>query len=325
MAEVIVTQLQPKPCKYCDSKRTRRYGHSKENKQRWLCNDCHHTFLDNDAQPRMKTSPSRISAAVAMFFEGLSLAAIQRQLEQIYGDKPSDGAIYSWIVKYSEEAVSKAKDYKPNVGDVWLCDETVLKVGGQNVWFYDVIDTKTRFLLASHLTDRRYLGDARIVLAKAGKEAGKKPKAVITDSLPAYPQAIGDVFGADVRHIRYKGITKEPNNNVLERFHGSLKARTKVMRGLKSMESAKLFTDAWLVFYNYLRPHESLADETPAHKAGVSFPYHNWLEVVGDSESKIASVTWATKLPPFLRQDIPPSLKRELGISRKLPKELRGF
>jgi transposase-like protein len=95
-------------------------------------------------------------------------------------------------------------------------------------------------------------------------EAGKKPRVVITDSLPAYPQAIGDVFGCDTRHIRYKGITKEPNNNILERFHGSLKSRTKVMRGLKSMESAKLFTDGWLVWYNYLRPHESLGNHTPA-------------------------------------------------------------
>jgi len=56
------------------------------------------------------------------------------------------------------------------------------------------------------------------VLAHAAKRAGKNPRVVVTDSLPSYPQAIGDVFGCDTRHIKYKGITEEPNNNILERF-----------------------------------------------------------------------------------------------------------
>ncbi|MFH1210485.1 MAG: hypothetical protein V1645_01080, partial [archaeon] len=45
-------------------------------------------------------------------------------------------------------------------------------------------------------------------------------------------------FGADTKHIRAKTLTSEPAKELIERFHGSLKSRTKVMRGLKSKETA---------------------------------------------------------------------------------------
>lgn len=320
--EEMIKEVTPVGCKYCQSMKTRRYGQTTAKKQRWLCNECHHTFIEGESIPGMKTTTDQIGAAVGMFYEGLSLNAVRRQLEQTHGTMPSDSTVYEWIAKYSKEAIAKAKDYKPNVGNVWLCDETVLKIGGQNVWFYDVIDLKTRFLLASHLSDRRYLGDARIVLAHASKKAGKKPTVVVTDSLPSYPQAIGDVFGCDTRHIQYKGITEEPNNNILERFHGTLKARTKIMRGLKSMESAKLFTDGWLVWYNYLRPHEALDNHTPAERAGVKFPHSNWQEVISDSGFVTKPVKWAdetttlhTKEPNFSPK-IPKHVLRIIGMRR---------
>jgi transposase-like protein len=271
----------------------------------------------------MRTPSEQIGAAVSMFYEGLSLNAIRRQLQQMYDVYPSDGTVYKWVTKYSKEAIGRTKDLKPEVGNVWLCDETVLKVAGKNIWFYDVIDLKTRFLLASHLSDKRYLGDARTVLTRAGKKAGKKPRVIVTDSLASYPQAIGDVFGCDTRHIKFKGITEEPNNNTLERFHGTLKSRTKIMRGLKSMESARLFTDGWLVFYNFIRPHESLHNKTPARYAGIQLENNHWDDIVRTSPYKVEKVTWADEPPPILREKIPPIIKRELGLNNKPPRWLR--
>jgi hypothetical protein len=51
------------------------------------------------------------------------------------------------------------------------------------------------------------------------------------------------------------------------------------MRGLKNFETAIDFTDGWLVYYNYLRPHESLEDKTPAEVAGIAYPYKNWSDI----------------------------------------------
>jgi hypothetical protein len=52
------------------------------------------------------------------------------------------------------------------------------------------------------------------------------------------------------------------------------------MRGLKNRKTAKLFTDGWLIQYNFFRPHEFLKGKTPTEKAGIRFPFKSWLEVV---------------------------------------------
>jgi hypothetical protein len=51
------------------------------------------------------------------------------------------------------------------------------------------------------------------------------------------------------------------------------------MRGLKNFESALEFTNGFLAYYNYIRPHSSI-DKTPAEAAGVKYPYKNWAEII---------------------------------------------
>lgn len=74
-------------------------------------------------------------------------------------------------------------------------------MGGRNVWFWDIIDVKTRFLLASHLSTSRTQYDARLLMAKAAKKADKPPKVVITDQLAAYIEGVGWNFGRETKHI----------------------------------------------------------------------------------------------------------------------------
>jgi putative transposase len=66
------------------------------------------------------------------------------------------------------------------------------------------------------------------------------------------------------------------NANLIERFHGTLKSRTKIMRGLKNSKSAKLFLGGFLIHNNFFRPHMSLSDKTPAVIAGINLPFRNW-------------------------------------------------
>lgn len=63
-------------------------------------------------------------------------------------------------------------------------------------------------------------------------------------------------------------------------MQGTLKERTKVMRGLKTLESMNAFLQGWIIHYNYFRPHLSLQDRTPAQVAGINFPYRNWKELI---------------------------------------------
>ena len=277
--EIVENYSVPDKCKFCGSRRIVRYGHY-QMRQRWFCKDCKRKFADNDAPPKMKTPTIQIASALSMFYEGMSLNAICRHMQQTYREYFSDSTIYRWVVKYTKVAVEAAKDCKVTVGEVWIADETVLKIEGRNTWFWDIIDRKTRFLLASYLSTTRGKRDARKVMERAAACAGKAPKVVLTDKLRAYLDGIELAFGSHTKHIASKGFTVKPNTNIIERFHGSLKARTKVMRGMKRKDTASLIMEGWLVHYNYFRPHETLGNKTPAQKAGVKFPYKNWLDVV---------------------------------------------
>jgi len=270
-------------CKFCGSRNVIRYGHYR-NIQRFFCKDCKRKFADNDALPNMQTPIDQIGAAIGMYYEGQSLNKVCRLLTQIYHSYPSDSTVYRWIAKFTKQAVNEAKDYKLDVGDVWVADETVLKIDGKNVWFWDIIDAKTRFLLASRLSRSRATKEAALVMNAARRRASKSPKKILTDKMGAYINAIDLVFGGAAKHIQTKPFTVEVNTNLIERFHGTLKDRTKVMRGLKDIKSARLITDGFLLHYNYLRPHEALKGKTPAEVAGVKYPYRNWQEIVAKRE-----------------------------------------
>ncbi|MBI2856210.1 MAG: IS6 family transposase [Chloroflexi bacterium] len=282
MLEVVKEQA-PIPenvsCKDCGSRKLYRHGVSR-GKQRYRCRDCGTTFLEGDTLKRMRVPVDIVGAAVSMFYEGLSLTAIQRQLDQIYEVRPSDSTVYEWVVRFTKVAVKAIQGLRPKVGDTWVGDETVLKIGGKNTWFWDIIDEDTRFLLASHLSTTRWTRDAQTLMGRALRAAGRSPKIVLTDKLASYIEGVESIFGADARHIQSGPFKLDRSTRSIERFHGTLKARTKVMRGMTNMETAKLVMEGWLVHYNYLRPHEGLGGETPGRVARVKVPFRTWTDIV---------------------------------------------
>ena len=61
---------------------------------------------------------------------GMPLDAIQRHLNQQFETYYSESGIYNWVVRFSKEAVNRVRDFQPIVGDTWIADESVIKVGG---------------------------------------------------------------------------------------------------------------------------------------------------------------------------------------------------
>lgn len=267
-------------CKYCgDTENVVKFG-TLNGIQRYYCKKCERKFVDNKALYGMRTPIDVIGSALNMFYEGLSLNAIRRQLNQTYSYTPSDSTVYEWIIRFTNAVLSTIDTYKAKTGSMWVADETVLKVAGNNTWFWDVIDSKTRFLLASHFSRSRTTKDCQIVMIDAIEHSLYIPSSIITDKLRAYSDGIELVFGAYTEHFQSHGFIRQPNTNMIERFHGTIKARTKIMRGMKKLDTAKLIMNGWLIHYNFFRPHESLKGKTPAKIAGIAFPFKNWEDVV---------------------------------------------
>ena len=237
--------------------------------------------MDNDALPGMKKPADQVVLAFNTCYQGMSLNAIRRHLQKMYNNYPSDSTVYEWIEKFTKKAVKQTINYKPEVGDVWVTNETRINIGGQEVWIWDIIDTKTRFLLASHLSTKRTISDARVLLTEAARKAEKQPKVVITDHLAAYIDGVEFSFGAGTKHLPLKSFRTGLGTQFIERFYSTLKVRTKAMHRLKSINNAKNILQGWLVHYNYLQRHEELGDRTPAQKAGIKHIFKNWNDLFG--------------------------------------------
>ena len=305
MTEIKITALPN--CKLCNSDNVIKWGKYKGDQQ-YYCKDCHSKFNASDTLFHMKTPANHVSSALNMYYEGMSVKAIRRNLQQEYGNMPSTATIYEWIMKYTQYATDSIKGYQPEkIGDTWIADETVLEIDGKNIWLFDIIDDKTRYLLATRLTRSRTTQDAQMLMDRAIKTAGKEPKIVITDKLASY---LDVRYGKGAEH-RQGGIARvKDNTQKIERFHSTLKQRTKVMRGLKNIETAHDFVEGWLVHYNYLRPHTALNDKTPAEVAGIDFPYKNWADITRHKPSKPITIEHQPRAT--IR-----TIKEQTGITRR--------
>lgn len=277
-------------CKFCGSTDLVKNGTYK-GIQRWLCRSCRRGFVNNKALPKMKYPIRMIASILSMYMRGLSEGDIKEHLKINWDYTPTDATIFRWVQRMAKIAQDETKNYQPKVGDEWIADETVLFIGGDKYWLFDIIDSRTRFLLATHLTPTRNISDVKTLLDRASTRARKTPKVVITDSLKSYIDGVELAYGADTKHIQTKGLTAEINTNIIERWHGTLKERTGVMRGFKKLESAQTTLNGWITHYNFLRPHESLNGKTPAEVTGIVSPYRTWLDIVNSQQGKIHKPT----------------------------------
>jgi putative transposase len=282
MTPVTISEIPA--CKYCQSENVIKFGAVK-GIQRYYCKDCRHKFVSSDTIPMMQNPTKTIADSLNMHYEGMSLNEIRRNFIQQDNNYISKVTPYNWEKRFTAIAEKEAVKYTPHVGDTWIADETVIhnNFGGKKkrLWLIDIIDKDTRFLLATKLSHNRNAHDIELAMREAKDKAGKSPKRILTDGWKGYNDGIELVFGSETKHEKSTPfVNKEDSTNVVERVQGTLKERTKVMRGLKTFESMNDFLKGWVIHYNFFRPHLSLNDKTPAQMAGINFPYANWKELI---------------------------------------------
>ncbi len=277
-------------CKNCGSEAVVKFGTYK-GVQRYWCKVCQRKFKADDSLFHMKVSADYISTALSMYYSGSSISDIRNHLKQEHGYYPSKHIVFEWVDKYTSLASKQFRDVHPKVGDTWIADETVLDLDKHiKVWFFDIIDSDTRFLLASRASLSRTTRDAQMLMDRAIKRAGKSPKVVVTDKLASY---LDVNYGKDAEHRRgspFKVLASGESTSQIERFHGTIKDRTKVMRAFRDIETLHQFMDGYLVYYNYFKPNEALKGKTPAESAKVDYQIKNWKDLSQLPVSKEAEI-----------------------------------
>ena len=273
-------------CLYCNGKTVRNGSRQNKHtvKHRYLCLDCKRTFTQDAEYGKLSVEPKTIALILDLYHKGVSLRKISDHLEQFYDIKVSHIAVYKWLRKYMRLINKHVSQYKPELGSMWHGDEMMLKVDGEWLYLWNMLDKETRFLITSRLTEKRDTKDA-VDFFKASMKVGGKPEAFVTDSLGSYGKAYRKVFpdhylrNPQVRHaklkgnkpqfIPYAGFMKEISNNPVERLHGTMRERDKVMRGLKTKPTADAYAEGYKTYYNFVRKHSKLG-KTPAEEAGIN-------------------------------------------------------
>jgi transposase-like protein len=272
-------------CKFCQSAKVVKHG-VRAGVQRYRCNDCSHHFYATQATfARMRANEHIIVTALNLYYEGLSTRKVQKQLSDIYGEEVSASTVWYWVSKYGQLVGEYTKGLMPKLGGKYHHDETAIKVGGEEKWFWEMIDSDTRYLVASHLSNTRTHEDAVAVFKQALEK--QRPIALFTDGSFAYDEAFKKVFYSryrtkQVEWVRRVGIQARQTNNIVERLHGTIKDRLKPMRGLKHTDSAKRLLNGYVAHYNFCRTHSSIGT-TPAQAAGLEVK--GWKQLIEKAQA----------------------------------------
>lgn len=242
------------------------------------CETCRRGGAGGNAR-RKHATPQQIGLAVDVYYKGLSYRESGAILADHYGRPTSQASILRW----TRDMTAKAKDGMSapvKTGDEWVADEMQVRVGGKKYWLFNVMDSRTRYVLAAYLTPYRTARSAATVMAMARERAQNPPKRIKTDGLKSYQSGIASAFCNDpVQHVVSQGIRAQINNNMSERLLWTFRDRDKTLRGLKSRESGQRYIDGLVLDHNYFRPHGGLDGKRPAEAAASTPKYRNWREV----------------------------------------------
>ena len=255
--------------------------------QRFKCNACLKRFRIDipSAVPTSKHEGHKFNAeqmgiAVRLYYTGTSYGELAQTFRDLYDiNLPSKRTFYRWVSEFTDKASYILKDLKAQTGDKWVADEMYVKVGGRMMYHWNVMDAKTRFLLASHLDIHRDEAAAIKVLSKALAKADHPPARIFSDKWVAYPGAMRKIIPG-AKHIKSKGAHHYINNNLSERMQGTFRSREKTLRGMDSIESGQRFLDGYVISYNHIRDHSAIKERTPALAAKIDVPYHEWADIV---------------------------------------------
>lgn len=267
-------------CDRCGSIRVIQYGRYGA-KQVYYCKDCKHKFREPSAFKKAKFSPELITLTLDLYFSGLSLRKVVRNVNDHFGVSLGSTTIYNWIQKYVPLISQYINSLTPQLSDTWHADELFVRMKGSPhqgryaglAFMWNVMDRETRFLLAARVSEGRDIAGAVKAFQDAIKNAhGQVPASVHTDAHKAYAAGIDMAFddkkGSKPEHIAACGIAKRhANNNRIERLNGTLRERVKVQRGWKSYETP--LAEGQRIHYNFVKPHIALEGKTPAQAAGI--------------------------------------------------------
>ncbi|HEY7582738.1 MAG TPA: IS481 family transposase [Acidimicrobiia bacterium] len=169
----------------------------------------------------------------------------------------------------------------PRPNDAWQIDATAWALAsGKGVWVMDLIDDHSRLVPAALACSGPTGAAAWEALSLAAARYGL-PAHVLSDNGICFTGRFLNPGGESnfERQLRQLGIghiRSTPGHpqtcGKLERFHWTLKQWLAARPLMSSLPELQVQLDAFLDYYNHIRPHDALAGDTPARRWRASPP-----------------------------------------------------
>jgi len=282
-------------CPKCSSKevtkRGFRYTETREKIQKHFCKSCNHRFVLDNPFFRMRNHEKKITLCLDLYYSGLSLRKIAKHLKSFYPNNSNPSTIYRWIMKYVGVMANFTDKQKTQLGQELECDEVEYHRLGKKNWFVDSIDTRTRYVVYSKYIQERNTDELIKFYKKVKINTRGQTKIISTDGLKAYPRVLRKTWNLDKKRTKNPKVihniitsTSGKFNYKIERFHNTLRERTKIMRGFHGcITSAQTLMKGYEIYYNWIREHSSLKGQTPSQIAVPNVQIKNkngWLELI---------------------------------------------
>ncbi len=249
-------------------------------RRRYQCKQCKHKFiLGENGFGKLSSDPRVVTDSLNLSFSGVSHRDAARHISVSHGIKISHVSILNWRRKFTKIIKEYVDNLIPEASQVWSVDEMMLNVKdtkpikgkGFYSWMWSIIDPQTKFVIASEISKKREISDARTIFASGKEKAQSSPSFVITDALHSYDKAFRKEFDdRKTAHIKTKSLSEGFANRPIERYNNEVRSVIKSKRGLGNDKSAQEFADGYRIYHNYCRPHSGLPDKkTPAEASGL--------------------------------------------------------
>jgi putative transposase len=269
--------------------------------QRYWRKSCNYRFVRDSGFDRARADPKVITAALDLYFKGISLRKVCEHLKHFHDVQVSHVAVLKWIRKFVRLVRPYVDQIEPSfLGGIFNVDEMMVHVRkektdkGHFAWLWNLMDATTRYWICARISQKREIADARSVVQQAKDRSKMKPKAVIHDGLRAYDKALDKEFFTmrqpRTLNVRSVSVRHEGLNSKIERLNGTVRDREVVMRGMDHKESAQDLMDGKRIEYNFARGHQALGGKTPAEVAGIKIAGEKddniWIKLVKNAKAE---------------------------------------